>query len=100
MSVTTWSEALDRIEHDLDVYRAELADDARGTGGLPSFSPPADLGALPEDLRPRAERVLDELRSLVTEILARQAEVGAELARVQRPRIAPPPARQTFEALA
>lgn len=100
MSITTWAHALDRIEHDLGAYRAELSADAAGPGEVPSFSPPGDLGALPEALRPRAERLLEELRSLFEVALARQGEVAAELARVSRPRVAPQPGRQTFEARA
>lgn len=100
MSSTTWAEALDRIEHDLDAYRAELAADALGGGRIPSFAPPGDLGALPHTLRPRAEALLAELRCLVETVGARQTEVAAELARVHRPRVAPPPSRQTFDALA
>lgn len=100
MSTTAWAAALDRIEHDLDAYRAELAADALGGGEVPSFAPPGDLGMLPEALRPRAEALLGELRSLFETVLSRQTEVAAELARVHRPRVAPPPARQTFETRA
>jgi hypothetical protein len=66
-----WSEALDRLEEDVTLAEALLADGHR-LRDLPSrdpWRPPAGLGPLPIDLRPRADAVLD-----------RQLQVSARLA--------------------
>ena len=55
-----WTAALDELEADVDAVEAVLDDDHRRRE-LPAatpWSPPAGLGPLPLDLRPRADGIL------------------------------------------
>ncbi len=66
-----WAEALDRLEADVAAAEALLAEEHRMRDlPLPDpWQPPAGLGPLPLDLRPRAD-----------EVLARQLVVAQKLA--------------------
>jgi hypothetical protein len=67
-----WTAALDELEMDVEVTEAMLADDHR-MAQTPRANPwqaPQDLGALPLELKPRAD-----------EILTRQLAAAQEIAR-------------------
>lgn len=67
-----WSAALDELEMDLTATEAMLADGRRmnETPRADPWRPPQDLGALPLELKPRAD-----------EILTRQLAAAQEIAR-------------------
>ena len=67
-----WSAALDELEMDVESVEAMLADERRIAETPPSdlWRPPTELGALPLELRPRADS-----------ILTRQIAAAEELAR-------------------
>jgi hypothetical protein len=67
-----WSAALDELEMDVVAVEAMLADERRVAETPPSdlWRPPTELGALPLELRPRADA-----------ILTRQLAAAEELAR-------------------
>ena len=67
-----WSAALDELELDVAEVEAMLADARRNADHPPAdlWRPPTELGALPLELKPRAD-----------EILTRQIEAAREIAR-------------------
>ena len=67
-----WTAALDELELDVAAAEAMLADGHRYAEHAPAdlWTAPADLGALPLELRPRAD-----------EILTRQLRAAEEIAR-------------------
>ncbi|MDY7084791.1 MAG: hypothetical protein SYR96_06760 [Actinomycetota bacterium] len=67
-----WSAALDELEMDVATVEAMLADERRHAETPPAdlWKPPTELGALPLELKPRAD-----------EILTRQLKVAEEIAR-------------------
>ena len=67
-----WTAALDELEMDVAATEAMLADGRRMAETPPSdlWRPPHELGALPLELRPRAD-----------EILTRQLKAAEEIAR-------------------
>ncbi|WP_307834196.1 hypothetical protein [Paractinoplanes lichenicola] len=67
-----WSDALDELELDVASIEAMLDDEHRHAETPPAslWKPPTELGALPLELKPRAD-----------EILTRQLRVAEEIAR-------------------
>jgi len=67
-----WSAALDELELDVSRVEAMLDDEHRNAETPPAdlWRPPTELGALPLELRPRAD-----------EILTRQLKAAEEIAR-------------------
>src|SRR4051794_7390413 len=67
-----WSTALDELELDVSNVEAMLADEHRNAEMPPAdlWRPPTELGALPLELKPRAD-----------EILTRQLRAAEEIAR-------------------
>ncbi|MGK5679432.1 hypothetical protein [Actinoplanes sp. URMC 104] len=67
-----WNEALDELELDVATIEAMLADEHRHAETPPAslWKPPTELGALPLELKPRAD-----------EILTRQLKAAEEIAR-------------------
>ncbi|WP_433371102.1 hypothetical protein ACQPZX_46790 [Actinoplanes sp. CA-142083] len=67
-----WTAALDELELDVSRIETMLADEHRHAGTPPAdlWRPPTELGALPLELKPRAD-----------EILTRQLRVAEEIAR-------------------
>ncbi|HEX5203646.1 hypothetical protein ACFQS1_08305 [Paractinoplanes rhizophilus] len=67
-----WTAALDELELDVAQVEAMLADEHRNAETPPAdlWRPPTELGALPLELKPRAD-----------EILTRQLRVAEEIAR-------------------
>jgi hypothetical protein len=67
-----WTAALDDLELDVAATEAMLADEHRHADTPPAdlWKPPTELGALPLELRPRAD-----------EILTRQLRAAQEIAR-------------------
>ncbi|GID25097.1 hypothetical protein [Paractinoplanes brasiliensis] len=67
-----WSAALDELEMDVATVEAMLADERRHAETPPAdlWKPPTELGALPLELKPRAD-----------EILTRQLKAAEEIAR-------------------
>jgi hypothetical protein len=85
---TAWAAALDELEADVETIEAVLNDDHRRRE-LPTatpWAPPAGLGPLPVDLRPRAdgilERQLDAARQLTTAMAVNRRQ-AAFTARVE-----------------
>lgn len=82
-----WVAALDELEFDLAAAEQLLAEVRRGheLPAIDPWSPPAGLGPLPLDLRPRADGILARQLRVATEIAAglslnrRQATVAARL---------------------
>lgn len=67
-----WTAALDELELDVAQVEAMLADERRNAENPPAdlWKPPTELGALPLELKPRAD-----------EILTRQLRAAQEIAR-------------------
>lgn len=74
-ALAAWGEVLDQLEGDLD--RLEAALDAGDTVDTSPWTPPTDLGPLPDELRERASDVLTRLQDLTDEVRdARAASLG------------------------
>jgi hypothetical protein len=69
---SAWTSALDELEMDVAAVEAMLADEHRHAETPPAslWKPPTEMGALPLELKPRAD-----------EILTRQLAAAEELAR-------------------
>jgi hypothetical protein len=89
-----WTAALDALEADVERVEVMLAYDHR-TRDLPRvdpWSPPAGLGPLPLDLRPRADAILNRqlaaAQALALAMVAnrRQAEMAARIEAGDDPR--------------
>ncbi|HET6153354.1 MAG TPA: hypothetical protein VFE15_10370 [Marmoricola sp.] len=74
-----WGAALDELELDLDQVEAMLADERRNAELPPAdlWRPPTELGALPLELKPRADEIL-------TRQLKAAEEIGKRLTRNRR----------------
>ena len=68
-----WTAALDELEMDVAATEAMLADGHRmaGTPEANPWRPPQDLGALPLELRPRADEILTRQLAAAQEIAHR-----------------------------
>ncbi|MEU4687274.1 hypothetical protein [Actinoplanes sp. NPDC023714] len=69
---SAWADALDELEMDVEAVETMLADEHRHAETPPAslWKPPTELGALPLELKPRAD-----------EILTRQLKAAEEIAR-------------------
>lgn len=80
----TWSEVLDQLEQDL----AEL--DTALTSGevmpVQAWVPPRDLGPLPADLQPRAQRLAVQLARLQSRTRDRLDDLSEQLTQVEQRR--------------
>jgi hypothetical protein len=91
-----WTEALDHLEADVDAAEELLAEEHR-MRDLPQadpWQPPAGLGPLPLDLRPRADDVLRrqlEVAQKLAATLAGTSRHAAVLDRLDDSRPAPRP---------
>jgi hypothetical protein len=89
-----WTAALDELEADVDRVEALLADEhlVRDLPPADPWSPPAGLGPLPLDLRPRADAVLGrqiaatQAVALAITVNRRQAEMVTRIEAGQEPR--------------
>lgn len=68
-----WAAALDELELDLERIEAMLVDEHRHAETPPAdlWKPPTELGALPLELRPRADEILTRQLKLAQEIAQR-----------------------------
>jgi hypothetical protein len=68
-----WSAALDELELDVAEVEAMLADERRYAENPPAdlWRPPTELGALPLELKPRADEILTRQLKAAQEIAAR-----------------------------
>lgn len=57
---TAWTNALDALEAEVESVEALLEEDhrVRDASGRQPWAPPADIGPLPAELRPRADAIL------------------------------------------
>lgn len=69
-----WQAALDRLES--DVARAEA------TQEVPTWQPPADLGPLPDSMRPRAEVILARQQLVMARLQRELGEAARQRAMV------------------
>jgi hypothetical protein len=76
-----WTAALDELEMDVAATEAMLADARRlnETPGANPWQPPQDLGALPLELKPRADEIL-------TRQLVAAEEIGRRLTSTRQQR--------------
>ena len=79
-----WAQVLEELERDVAELDAALADEAP----LPirTWVPPRELGALPDDLRPRAEELALQLVELQSRTRDRLGELSADLQDVEQRR--------------
>ncbi|GAA2697126.1 hypothetical protein [Actinoplanes palleronii] len=68
-----WTTALDELEMDVSAVEVMLADEHRHADTPPAdiWKPPTELGALPLDLRPRADGILTRQLAAAEEIARR-----------------------------
>lgn len=81
---TAWERELNRLERDVHAASSLLDDDE-----LPPaerWSPPDGLGPLPEQLRPRAEQLLEALQAVSRRAAERREDLGRELDDMHRRR--------------
>jgi hypothetical protein len=81
-----WAAALDALELDVAAAEALLADGQR-TRDLPAadpWSPPAGLGPLPLDLRPRADGILTRQLAAATDLVRALATTRRQAAAAGR----------------
>lgn len=72
--MSDWSRALDEIE--LDLHHDAVGEFADRTLG---WVPPPRLGRIPDELRPRAIQLLDQVRNAERAVAAQQAEIRREI---------------------
>lgn len=80
----SWSAALEALEADVDAL-----DDALERGSnvaVSSWQPPQDLGPVPEDLVPRAQRLLERISEVRGRGSERLGELRGELTELDRRR--------------
>ena len=81
-----WTAALDELEMDVADTEAMLADARRYAEAPKSdmWKPPTDLGALPLELRPRADEILTRQLAAAQEIARRLTATRAQQAMTSR----------------
>ena len=81
-----WTAALNELELDVAATEAMLADARRITEAAPSdlWQPPTDLGALPLELKPRADEILTRQIAAAQEIARRLTATRAQQAMTSR----------------
>jgi hypothetical protein len=77
-----WVAALDEMELDVVAAEAMLADDHRNAEHPPAnlWKPPTELGALPLELRPRADEILTRQLRAAEEIARRMVATRQQMA--------------------
>jgi hypothetical protein len=86
--LSAWSAALDELEMDVEAAESLLADDhmMRDTPVRDPWAPPAGLGPLPLELRPRADAILARqiaTAESITRALATNRRQAAVTARIE-----------------
>ncbi|MEV4707740.1 hypothetical protein [Actinoplanes sp. NPDC049316] len=81
-----WTAALDELEMDVAATEAMLADARRYAETPPSdmWKPPTELGALPLELRPRADEILTRQLAAAQEIARRLTATRVQQAMTSR----------------
>jgi hypothetical protein len=81
-----WTAALDELEMDVDATEAMLADSRRmaETPASDLWRPPQDLGALPLELKPRADEILTRQLAVAQEIARRLTSTRQQMAATAR----------------
>ena len=81
-----WSTALDELELDVSRVEAMLADEHRHAETPPAdiWRPPTELGALPLDLKPRADEILTRQLKAAEEIALRLTANRQQMAMTSR----------------
>ena len=80
----TWSSALEALEADVDALDQALRDGSNVA--VSSWQPPTDLGPVPADLAPRAERLLRRISEVRGRGAQRLDELQGELQQLDRRR--------------
>lgn len=77
-----WTAALDELELDVATVEAMLADDHRLAETPPAdpWQAPTDLGALPLELRPRADEILTRQLRAAEEVARRMVATRQQMA--------------------
>lgn len=79
MAAADWDACLDALEADLDRVDPRVGGDPSTSGEVPAWAPPADLGPLPADRRPRAEALLRRMRAVAEGIDTTRGELVGDL---------------------
>ena len=81
-----WVAALDEMELDVAAAEAMLADEHRHAEYAPAdiWKPPTELGALPLELRPRADEILTRQLRTAEEIARRLVATRQQMSMTQR----------------
>jgi hypothetical protein len=81
-----WTAALDELELDVAAIEAMLADEHRNAGTPPAdlWRPPTELGALPLELKPRADEILTRQLRAAEEIARRMVSGRQQIAMTAR----------------
>jgi hypothetical protein len=76
-----WSEALDELELDVATIEAMLDDEHRNAETPPAnlWKPPTELGALPLELKPRADEILTRQLKAAEEIAQRMTATRQQM---------------------
>ncbi|MEZ5380033.1 MAG: hypothetical protein R2733_26295 [Acidimicrobiales bacterium] len=84
----SWPQILDEFERSLEWHEEQLATAESGTA--PSWAnpwaPPAEAGAVPDELRTRAQRLLERAGELELAIMEKMASVSPNGTTIQRRR--------------
>ncbi|HSK21923.1 MAG TPA: hypothetical protein VK906_02040 [Egicoccus sp.] len=80
----TWTEVLAQLEQDVAELDAALTDGE--VVPVQAWVPPRDLGPVPHDLQPRAQRLALQLARLSSRTRDRLGELSGELADVEQRR--------------
>ena len=90
-----WDRALDAFAERLAEQRAAVTARSADVG---EFTPPEGLGPLPERLRERAMRLIEESEAVTAALEAAAGRIERELAAIERSaRSAPPPIPSFFD---
>lgn len=82
-SLLRWQNLLDTLEQEAETALAGSED---SMGGHPTWSPPADLGPLPEIFAERARSLASRQRLGVASLAASLSTIEVEMAELTRPR--------------
>lgn len=81
--VTAWAGALDDLEAQLLEHLEFLSSDEERDAPAP-MAPPQGLPPIPDELRPRAQQLLDAVRIVTNELQAEHDRIAIELQRLRR----------------
>ncbi len=82
----SWAQILDEIEVRISVHESVLEN---GLPPLDAYQLPRGVGSIPDDLRSRAQMLLDRYLALQERVASARAKIGGALARMDKGEVLP-----------